>query len=117
MNRSSLRLSPYIALLIAIWTIALTARLYPDFRTAIRVQGRIVSVEEYIDDSCAAKLGPAADTCLAEARGDAALRLRREQARSILMILAPAVLYSAFLAISAAVRASVGGGTRTAKGS
>jgi len=103
-TRRGPRISAYVALLIALWMAAMTARLYPQFATALRVDGRVTTVEDFVDDSCAARIGPAAETCLAEARGEAQLLLHREQAKSVLLILAPAVLYLLYLPLAGAAR-------------
>jgi hypothetical protein len=79
--------------LAAVWMVAMTWRLYPQFGNAIRVDGRLTTVARYIDDSCGQRVGPAAATCLAESGEKAQLLLRREQARSVLLILAPLLVY------------------------
>ncbi|HYL31864.1 MAG TPA: hypothetical protein VEU53_01785 [Stellaceae bacterium] len=94
------RLSAYIVLLIAVWTLVMGARLLPQFNAALRIDGRITTVDDYIADRCGARLGPEATTCLATARRKAETQLRREQARSVLIIVAPAVLYSLYLALA-----------------
>lgn len=101
------RMPPYAALLLALWMAAMTARLYPQFKDALRVDDRLVTVSEYIEESCNERLGPAAGTCLAEAAGEAHILLRREQAKSILLILAPAVLYLIYLPLAAAARSAL----------
>jgi hypothetical protein len=103
-RRDGKRISAYVALLIALWMAAMTARLYPDLSTAVRVDGRVTSIDAFIDDSCTARIGPAAETCLDEARGEAQILLHREQAKSILLILAPAVLYLLYLPLVNATR-------------
>jgi len=95
------RVSPYIVLLIAAWTVALTARLYPQFDTALHIDGRITTVDDYVADRCNTRLGPDAATCLATARRKAQTQLRREQARTVLIIVVPAMLYSLYLPLAA----------------
>jgi len=65
------RVSPYVVLLIAAWTAVMTARLYPQFDSALRIGGRITTVDDYIADRCGARLGPEAATCLATAHAKA----------------------------------------------
>lgn len=79
--------------LAALWMVAMTWRLYPQFGDTIRVDGRLTTVEDYIDDACGARVGPAASTCLGETAEAAQLRLRQEQAKSVLLILAPLLAY------------------------
>lgn len=97
-TRSGRRVSPYVVLLIAIWTVIMTARLYPHFDRTLRVDGRVTTVDGYIADRCDARLGPESASCLATARDKARTQLRREQARTVLIIAAPGVLYLLYLA-------------------
>jgi hypothetical protein len=79
--------------LAALWMLAMTLRLYPQFKDAIRVDGRLTTVAAYLEDACGQRVGPAAATCLAESGETAQLLLRQEQARSVLAILAPLLIY------------------------
>ena len=88
-------LSRYFALLAVAWMIAMTWRLYPQFKDAVRVDGRLTTVEDYIAATCGERVGPGAATCLAEAREDARRLLRQEQGNSILLIIAPILGYLA----------------------
>ncbi|HEV2162877.1 MAG TPA: hypothetical protein VGR52_11690 [Stellaceae bacterium] len=99
--RSGRRLSPYVVLLIAVWTAIMTARLYPQFDRTLRIDGRITTVDDYIADRCDARLGPEVANCLATAHDKARTQLRREQARTVLIIAAPGVLYLLYLAPAA----------------
>ncbi len=79
---------------VILWMVAMTWRLYPQFKDAIRVDGRLTTVSAFIDDACGQRVGPAVATCLAEAGEQARLLLRSEQGKSILVIIAPVALYS-----------------------
>lgn len=94
--------SVYVVLLIAIWTAVMAARLYPQFDTAVRIGGRVTTVDEYLADRCGERVGPAAETCLTAAQHKARIQLRREQAKSVLIVIAPAVLYLIYIAFAAA---------------
>ena len=96
------RLSPYFALLAVAWMVVMTARLYPQFGDAVRVEGRLTTVDDYIENACGERVGPAAETCLAETRVAAQRLLRREQSKSILLIEAPVIGYF-FLYLPAAL--------------
>lgn len=100
-TQSGRRVSPYVVLLIAVWTAIMTARLYPQFDRTLRIDGRITTVDDYIADRCGARLGPEAATCLATAHDKARTQLRREQARTVLIIAVPGVLYLLYLAPAA----------------
>jgi MFS family permease len=67
----------------------MTWRIYPQFKDALRVDGRLTTVADYLDDSCGQKLGPAAISCLAEERARAQVLLGREQGKSILLVTGP----------------------------
>lgn len=95
------RLSRYIALFAVLWLIVLSWRIYPQFKDAVRVDGRLTTVEDYVESTCGERLGPAAATCLAEAREEARHLLRREQGKSILLIEAPILGYLAFSLLAA----------------
>jgi hypothetical protein len=79
--------------LAALWMLAMTARLYPQFGDAIRVDGRLTTVSAYLGEVCGQRVGPAAATCLDETGEEAQLQLRREQGRSVLVIVAPLLFY------------------------
>lgn len=100
-TRSGRRVSPYVMLLIAVWTAIMTARLYPQFDRTLRIDGRLTTVDDYVADRCDARLGPEAANCLATAHDKARTQLRREQARTVLIIAAPGVLYLLYLAPAA----------------
>ena len=87
------RLSRYFALFAIAWVIAMMWRIYPQFKDAVRVDGRLTTVDDYVDGTCGERVGPAAATCLAEAREEAQRLLRHDQGKSILLIEAPILGY------------------------
>jgi hypothetical protein len=90
---SNLRVSPLFLIFALLWVAMLTWRIYPQFKDAIRVEGRLTTVSDYLDEVCGQRVGPAAATCLAETREQARLLLRHEQGKSILLIEAPLLGY------------------------
>ena len=90
------KLSSYLFLLVIAWTAVMTWRIYPQFKDAVRVDGRLTTVSDYIADTCGERVGPAAETCLAEAHETAQRLLRREQGKSVLVIEAPLFAYLIF---------------------
>lgn len=86
-------LSRYFVILAAVWIVVMTWRLYPQFKDAVRIDGRLTTVANLIADTCGQRVGPGAVTCLAEARERAQHLLRREQGRSVLLIEAPLLGY------------------------
>jgi hypothetical protein len=87
------KLSYYLVLVVIAWMAVMTWRIYPQFKDAVRVDGRLTTVDDYIGDACGERVGPAAETCLAEARETAQRLLRREQGKSVLLIQAPLLGY------------------------
>ena len=100
-TRRQRRVSPYVVLLIVVWMAAMAIRLIPQFMTALRIDGHITTIDNYIADRCGTRLGPDAASCLATAHDKARTQLRREQARTALIIVAPGVLYLLCLAPAA----------------
>jgi hypothetical protein len=88
-------ISRYVALLAAAWMIVMAGRLYPQFKDAVRVDGKVTTVDDYIARSCSKRIGADAAHCLAAARSQAQRLLRREQSHSILLIIAPVLGYLA----------------------
>jgi hypothetical protein len=86
-------LSRYYVLLAIVWMIVMTWRIYPQFKDAVRIDGRLTTVDDYVDGTCGERVGPAAATCYAEIREEAQRLLRREQGKSILLIEAPVLGY------------------------
>ena len=80
-------------LLAGVWMLAMTWRIYPQFGDTIRVDGRLATVADFIGDVCGERVGPAASTCIDETGEEAQLRLRQEQGKSVLVILAPLLFY------------------------
>jgi hypothetical protein len=76
-----------------LWMVAMTGRLMPQFGDTIRVDGRLTTVAEYLDEACGQRVGPAAATCIGESRERAQLLLRQEQGKSVLLILTPLLGY------------------------
>jgi hypothetical protein len=87
------RLSRYLVVLCAIWVIAMTWRIYPQFKDTLRVDGRLTSLSDYVEASCGERIGPAAASCLVEARSTGRRLVANEEARSLLLIEAPFLVY------------------------
>jgi hypothetical protein len=90
---SAFRLSRYFIVLSAVWVLAMTWRLYPQFKDTLRDDGRLVTLEAYVDDSCGQRIGPGAASCLDEARATGRRLVAREQGKSVLLIEAPLLAY------------------------
>lgn len=77
----------------AVWVVAMTWRIYPQFPDALRIDGRLTSFADYVGDSCRERIGPAAARCLAAAQVTGRRLVAREQGKSVLMIEAPMLAY------------------------
>jgi hypothetical protein len=87
-----LRLSRYFVILSALWIVALTWRIYPQFPDTLRVDGRLMTLDEYVEESCGQRVGPAAASCLSQARDTGRLLVAREQGKFVLFIMAPLLI-------------------------
>ena len=86
-------ISRYIALFAAVVIVAMTWKVYPLFRDTLRVDGRVVSLDDYVADACGERVGPLATSCR-EATLDHGRRLvAGQQAKALLMVEAPLVAY------------------------
>ena len=59
------KLSSYLFVLVIAWIAVMTWRIYPQFGDAVRVDGRLTTVADYIEGTCGERGVPAAETCLA----------------------------------------------------
>lgn len=71
----------------------MTWRIYPQFKDTLRLDGRVTSFADYVEATCGQRIGPAAASCLAEARITGHRLVASEQARSLLLIEAPLLGY------------------------
>jgi hypothetical protein len=87
------RLSQYLLIFIALWMVAMTWRLYPQFKDMLKVDDRLVTLDDYVEDTCGQRIGPAAESCVAEARAAGRRFVARQQGRALLFIVAPLLAY------------------------
>lgn len=71
----------------------MTWKLYPQFRDTLRVDGRIVALDQYVEDACAEKAGTEATVCRATKLESGRRMVAAEQAKALLMIEAPLIAY------------------------
>ena len=76
----------YFALFAALVIVVTTWTIYPQFKDTLRVEGRVVAFDDYVEDACGERVGPLAASCRATTI---------EQAKSLLLIEAPLLLYLA----------------------
>jgi len=108
---SSLR---FFALFAALWIAAMTWKVYPQFKDTLRIDGRVVALDDYIEDTCAERVGPLATTCRAAAIDQGRRLVTREQAKALLLVEAPLVPYAALYLLTRLRRRA--GARRTAGG-
>lgn len=89
-------LSRYFALLAAVWMVVMAWRLYPQFKDAVRIGGHVITIDDFVARRCGDRTGPDGAACRAAAFRESQRLLRREQSRSILMVIAPVFFYVAF---------------------
>jgi hypothetical protein len=85
--------SRYLVLFAALWIAVWTWKLYPQFRDTLRTDGRVVSLEEYLVDTCGERVGPLATSCRATTLEQGRRLVISEQAKSLLLMQAPMLLY------------------------
>lgn len=93
-GKRRVRLSGYVVILVAVWVVAMTWRIYPQFGDTLRIEdGRLMSLADYIEESCGQRIGPSAQSCIEEARDTGRRLVAREQGKSVLFIVAPLLGY------------------------
>jgi hypothetical protein len=93
---SSSGLTRYFTLFAAAWIVAMTWKVYPQFRDTVRVDGRVVALSDYVEDACSEKVGLEAAACAATKLQSGRRMVVAEQAKSLLLIEAPLILYAVF---------------------
>ncbi len=115
MRAGGVRLSRYFVVLTAVWVVAMTWRIYPQFPDTLRIDGRLTSFADYVEDSCHERIGPAAASCLAEAQITGRRLVASEQGKSVLLIEAPLLAYLLiYLPLGWAVRRARAAGAEAA---
>jgi len=91
---SSTALSRYFTLFAAAWIVAMTWKIYPQFKDTLRVDGRIVALDDYVEDACTERVGPMATVCRTTKLETGRRLVAAEQAKALLMIEAPLILFA-----------------------
>ena len=91
---SSTLLSRYFTLFAVAWIVVMTWKLYPEFRDRLRVDGRVVTLDDYVEDACGERVGPLATSCRATKLESGGRMVTAEQAKALLLIEAPLILYA-----------------------
>ena len=85
--------SRYFVLFATLWIVAWSWKLYPQFRDQLRIEGRVLSLEQYVEETCAERAGPLATSCRATTLEQGRRLVISEQAKSLLLLQAPLLLY------------------------
>jgi len=85
--------SRYFVLFATLWILAWTWKLAPQFREQLRVDGRVLSLEQYVEEACGERVGPLATSCRASTFVQGRRLVLSEQAKSLLLLQAPLLLY------------------------
>lgn len=90
---SNLGISRYFALFAAAVVLVTTWRVYPLFKDTVRVEGRVLSLDEYVADTCGERAGPLATSCRAATLEHGRRLVASQQAKALLLVEAPLLVY------------------------
>jgi hypothetical protein len=86
-------ISRFFLLFAAVWMAALTWKVYPQFKDTLRVDGRVVTLDDYIEAACSERVGPFATVCRATSLEHGRRLVAAEQAKMLLLVQAPLIAY------------------------
>jgi hypothetical protein len=69
-------------------------KVHPEFSDRLRVDGRVISLDDYVEDACGERVGPLATSCRATKLERGPRMVTAEQAKALLLIEAPLILYA-----------------------
>ena len=90
---STLGISRYFALFAAAVILATTWKVYPLFKDTVRVEGRVLSLDEYVADTCGERVGPLATSCREATLEHGRRLVASQQAKALLLVEAPLLIY------------------------
>jgi hypothetical protein len=88
--------------------VAMTWRVHPLFKDMLKIDDRLVTVADYIEESCGQRIGPGAAACVEEARITGRRLVAHQQGRSLLFVAAPLLGYVAIFLPWRLIRARAG---------
>ena len=94
MSSTTTTLSRYFALFAAAWIVVMAGKVYPQFKDTLQVDGRVVALDDYVEDACAERVGPLATSCRATKLETGRRLVAAKQAKALLLIEAPLILYA-----------------------
>ena len=86
--------SRFFLLVAAVWMAALTWKVYPQFKDTLRVDGRVVTLDDYIEAACGERVGSFATVCRATSLEHGRRLVAAEQAKILLLVQAPLIVYA-----------------------
>jgi len=87
-------LSRYFTLFAAAWIVVMAWKVHLEFSDRLRVDGRVISLDDYVEDACGERVGPSATSCRATKLESGPRMVTTEQAKALLLIEAPIILYA-----------------------
>ena len=85
--------SRYVALFAAAVVLAMTWKVYPLFKDTLRIDGRVVSLDDYVAEACGERVGPLATSCREATLEHGRRLVASQQAKALLMVEAPLIAY------------------------
>ena len=86
-------ISRYVALFAAVVIVAMTWKVFPLFKDTLRVDARVVSLDDYVTDACGERVGPLATSCREVTLDHGRRLVASQQAKALLMVEAPLAAY------------------------
>jgi hypothetical protein len=71
----------------------MTWKVYPLFRDTLRVDGRVVGLDDYVAEICGERVGPLATSCREATLEHGRRLVASQQAKALLMVEAPLIAY------------------------
>ena len=87
-------LSRYFTLFAVAWIVVMAWKVYPEFRDRLRADGRVMTLDDYVEEACGERVGPLATSCRATKFESGRRMVAAEQAKALLLIEAPLLLYA-----------------------
>ena len=91
-SSSTTPISRYLTLFAVVWIVAWTWKLYPQFKETLRVDGRVMELDDYVEDVCGERVGPLATSCRSTTLERGRRMVAAEQAKALLLVEAPLIL-------------------------
>lgn len=88
------RVRRYFVIFAVVWMIAMTWRIYPEFKDVLKIDDRLIALDDYVEESCGQRIGPDAQSCIEEAQATGRRLVARRQGKALLFVMAPLLAYA-----------------------